>query len=100
MLNSFFNISTEESEKQKQNELHSNNDVTSYLRNIDETFIDVNNFVINNEKCPWCKDGEMIPIDHEGLLVCNSCSRNKIFLVENEKPSYKEPPKEVWFLCL
>ena len=60
-------------------------------------FIDVNNFVINNEKCSWCKDGEMIPIDHEGLLVCNCCSRNKIFLVENEKPSYKEPPKEVCF---
>ena len=39
----------------------------------------------------------MIPIDHEGLLVCNNCSRNKIFLVENEKPSYKEPPKEVCF---
>ena len=67
------------------------------MRNIDETFIDVNNFVINNEKCEWCKDGEMIPIDHDGLLVCNICSRNKIFLVENEKPSYKEPPKEVCF---
>ena len=97
VLNSFFNISTEESKKQKQNEIRSINDVTSYLRNIDETFIDVNNFVINNEKCEWCKDGEMIPIDHEGLLVCNKCSRNKIFLVENEKPSYKEPPKEVCF---
>ena len=78
VLNSFFNISTEESKQQKQNEIRSNNDVTSYLRNIDETFIDVNNFVINNEKCEWCKDGEMIPIDHEGLLVCNKCSRNKI----------------------
>jgi len=97
VLNSFFNISTEESEEQKKNEQRSINDVTSYLRNVDESFIDINNFIINNEHCEWCKTGEMIPIDHEGLLVCNNCSRNKVFLVENEKPSYKEPPKEVCF---
>ena len=97
VLNSFFNISTEESEEQRKNEQRSINDVTSYLRNVDESFIDINNFIINNEHCEWCKTGEMIPIDHEGLLVCNNCSRNKVFLVENEKPSYKEPPKEVCF---
>ena len=39
----------------------------------------------------------MIPIDHEGLLVCNGCSHSIKYLVENEKPSYKEPPKEVCF---
>ena len=97
VLNAFFNISTEESKQLEQNKIHSTNDVTSYLRNVDESFIDINNFIVNNEHCEWCKTGEMIPIDHEGLLVCNNCSRSKVFLVENEKPSYKEPPKEVCF---
>jgi hypothetical protein len=39
----------------------------------------------------------MIEIDYEGLLVCNVCSNSIRYLVENEKPSYKEPPKEVCF---
>ena len=30
-------------------------------------------------------------------MVCNSCSRTIPYLIENEKPSYKEPPKEVCF---
>ena len=36
-------------------------------------------------------------MEHEGLLVCNECSSGTSFLIENEKPSYKEPPKEVCF---
>jgi hypothetical protein len=30
-------------------------------------------------------------------MICNSCSTSVKYLVENEKPSYKEPPKEVCF---
>ena len=41
--------------------------------------------------------GELIPLDDEGVLICNSCSTNVQYLIENEKPSYKEPPKEVCF---
>ena len=29
------------------------------------------------------------------MLVCNNCSASFQFLIENEKPSYKEPPKYV-----
>jgi DNA-directed RNA polymerase subunit F len=39
----------------------------------------------------------MIPIEDEGILICNACSRSIPYLTENEKPSYKEPPKEVCF---
>ena len=36
-------------------------------------------------------------MDHEGVCICNHCSKQIPFLIENEKPSYKEPPKEVCF---
>ena len=39
----------------------------------------------------------MIPLEDEGVLVCNMCGVNVPYLIENEKPSYKEPPKEVCF---
>ena len=31
------------------------------------------------------------------MVICNKCGTQKQFLVEHEKPSYKEPPKEVCF---
>ena len=71
--------------------------VQKYLTNVDDTFLDVNNFIVQTDICESCRHGEMIPVDHDGLLVCNNCSASIKYLVENEKPSYKEPPKEVCF---
>ena len=76
---------------------NSNNIVHKYLTNIDDSFLDINEFVLQNNVCNYCFKGELIPIEDEGLLVCNICSRNIPYLIENEKPSYKEPPKEVCF---
>ena len=39
----------------------------------------------------------MIYVESEGLCICNNCSKTNKYLIENEKPSYKEPPKEVCF---
>ena len=50
----------------------------------------------NEEVCKYCNEGELIPMDDEGLLICNKFVQIP-FLIENEKPSYKEPPKEVCF---
>jgi hypothetical protein len=80
------------------NEININhNIVKKYLTNIDDTYIDINEFVSQNNICQYCFKGELIPIEDEGLLICNLCARNIPYLIENEKPSYKEPPKEVCF---
>lgn len=92
VLNNFFNIGD--------NMLPCNNSISNvqkYLSNVDESFLDINNFVVQTDICEKCHDGELIAIDHEGVLVCNKCSVSVQFLIENEKPSYKEPPKELCF---
>ena len=91
VMNSFFNKSKKE-EKVKKKET---TNINKYLINLDESFIDINNYIINYEKCNC--GGELIPVDHEGLLVCNKCAMQFQYLIEHEKPSYKEPPKEVCF---
>jgi hypothetical protein len=53
--------------------------------------------VCQTDVCQVCHKGELIPLEDEGILVCNNCSRSIPYLIENEKPSYKEPPKEVCF---
>lgn len=94
VLDNFFNIKKDEQKETISNE---KKNIQTYLTNVDDSFLDINNFVQQTDICRECNKGEMIPVEHEGILVCNSCSKSIPYLVENEKPSYKEPPKEVCF---
>tara|TARA_B100000035_G_scaffold166571_1_gene142158 strand:- start:238 stop:1365 length:1128 start_codon:yes stop_codon:yes gene_type:complete len=95
VLDSFFNINNN-------NDIEQNNKkdqtlVNTYLSNIDDSFINMEHFMYKENLCYFCYKGEFIPIDDEGVLVCNNCSKQIPYLIENERPSYKEPPKEVCF---
>ena len=96
LVNSFFKIK-EENDSDKVAQRENNNIVQKYLINIDDTFLDVNTFISQTDICQICHKGELIPLEDEGIMVCNTCSRTIPYLIENEKPSYKEPPKEVCF---
>ena len=96
ILNSFFKIKQNDIEANV-NQSKNNNIVQKYLSNIDDTFIDINSFICQTDICQVCHKGELIPLEDEGILICNMCFRNIPYLIENEKPSYKEPPKEVCF---
>jgi len=98
IVNSFFKIKDEfEDDNNILLQQNNNNIVQKYLSNIDDGFLDVNSFVYQTDICKICHKGELIPLEDEGILVCNNCSRSIPYLIENEKPSYKEPPKEVCF---
>jgi hypothetical protein len=96
ILNNFFKIKDTVREENKQ-EMGNNNIVQKYLSNIDDMFLDINAFVYSTDICKFCFKGELIPLEDEGVLMCNGCYRYVPYLIENEKPSYKEPPKEVCF---
>ncbi len=97
IINSFFKINKPNENEKIKDINKTNNIVQKYLSNVDDTFIDINNFVHPMDVCQYCYKGELIPLEDEGVLICNVCSRNVPYLVSNEKPSYKEPPKEVCF---
>ena len=94
-LNAFFNLP----EAKKTEELFKNqhNNVEKYLASIDQTYMDVSKYVYPTDICQFCHHGEMIPVECEGIMVCNQCAKQVVFLIDNEKPSYKEPPKEACF---
>jgi len=94
-LNAFFNLP----EAKKTEELYKNqhNNVEKYMSSIDHNYMDVSKYVYSTDICQFCRQGEMIPIESEGIMVCNKCSKQVVFLIDNEKPSYKEPPKEACF---
>lgn len=93
LLNTFFNI---EKEKDKEQIINYTNE---YLININEKIIDMDKYVNSSNVCSKCNHGELVPLDFEGVMICNNpaCSTQFKYLIENERPSYKEPPKEVCF---
>jgi hypothetical protein len=96
ILTSFFKIKENNDELEKEEKMN-DNIVQKYLNNIDDNFFDIQSFVQQTDICKYCFKGELIPLEDEGLLICNQCFRNVQYLVDNDKPSYKEPPKEVCF---
>jgi hypothetical protein len=95
-LNTFFKIKDEDLDNTN-NQKKTQSIVQQYLSNVDDVFLDINSFVCQTDVCKYCFKGELIPLEDEGVLICNQCARNVPYLIENEKPSYKEPPKEVCF---
>jgi len=97
LLDNFFKIQPKEENNSVEETSTNKNNIQTYMRNVDEGFLDINNFIMETDICNFCNKGEMIAVDYEGIMICNNCSSSVKYLVENEKPSYKEPPKEVCF---
>jgi len=97
LVNNFFKIKDEIDSEVNLMQKDNNNIVLKYLSNVSDDFLDINNFVYQSDICQVCHKGELIPLEEDGIMICNICSRSIPYLIENEKPSYKEPPKEVCF---
>ena len=97
MIHNFFN-------KNKGDELSNN---TKYIKSTN-IYMRKNNFKIyienlynkdfdDNNICTKCNKGELIKSSYDGILICNKCYSINKYLINNDKPSYKEPPKEISF---
>ena len=54
-------------------------------------------YIVSADKCEYCNEGELIPQDEEGVLICNNlqCCKFVTYIIDSNKPSNKEPPNEV-----
>ena len=95
-INNFFKPNFIKNKNNATNPFHTNV-VKNYLANIDDMYLDINQYVINADTCQTCLKGELIPNEEEGVIICDFCYKTSPCLIENEKPSYKDPPKEVSF---
>mgnify|MGYP003705796325 CR=1 FL=1 len=96
-LDVFFKLNTDAENIVRSMENNNQTIIQKYLSNIDTNFLDVDKYVYPTDICKSCYKGELIPIEDEGVMICNECSNSVKYLIENDKPSYKEPPKEVCF---
>jgi len=100
VLNSFFKIkgktpSSSDLQSDKYNQ--SKRSYQNYWRNVNNDVLNVQDFIVASDVCEICNNGELIPQDEEGVLICNnqSCGKFVTYIVDSSKPTNKEPPNEV-----
>lgn len=96
MISKFFNLH-ENKEERKEKTNNFNKCIQNYVRKNNFEYLNMNEFFYDKNRCTKCNDGELIKASHEGILICNKCFSSFKYLIDNDKPSYKEPPKEISF---
>ena len=103
-VNSFFKIKehfsmdeTQNKDTEINNVENSKNIYQNYWKNVKNEIINVKDFIIPSDICESCRAGELIPQDEEGILICNNnkCGKFITYIIDNAKPTNKEPPNEV-----
>jgi hypothetical protein len=66
-----------------------------YLSITDKNYINDN--IDNNIalQCDHCGSIDKTVINNDSISICNKCNSVQHLLTDNEKPSYKDPPKEI-----
>jgi len=100
VLNMFFKIKTKTDESANRNNdkyRQSRKTYQQYWKNVSQEIINIQDYVIPSDICEICHNGEMIPHDEEGILICNNnnCGKFIAYIIDSSKPSNKEPPNEV-----
>ena len=93
----FFNPNKiEESSPRKENDDSNNRSelLESYLSTTDKNYIN-NNLEQVDEKCNYCNSENISELLNDGILYCNDCNTIEFILTDNERPSYRDPPKEI-----
>lgn len=49
------------------------------------------------EKCKFCKSADITTMLNDGYIFCNVCHTMEYMIVDHDKPSYKDPPKEITY---
>lgn len=100
VLNSFFKVkgTTEESSDITSSQYNQSKAFyQNYWKNVNNDILNINDFVVAADICEVCNQGELIPQDEEGILICNNekCGCYVSYIVDSSKPANKEPPSEV-----
>jgi hypothetical protein len=71
----------------------------NYLLLIDENFDNLNkDKEVNNDICKKCGVEKVLYIS-DGKQICHCCGEETFILIDSDKPSYKEPPREVSYFA-
>ena len=66
--------------------------INNYMRIVDDNIIK-DNYICDLDNCPTCL-GKLILKNVDSLLICEKCGYTDTIIINSEKVSYKDPPRE------
>lgn len=98
VLHSFFKVRSKNPDRSDPDKYtQSKKMYQEYWKNVNNEFINPQDYVVSSDVCQSCHKGELVPQDEEGILICNNmqCGKFITYIVDSSKPNNKEPPNEV-----
>ncbi len=91
---------SKEIHEDKYNHLNKQTIMELYLSKINQTpRVQTKQYITQNEYyCEHCQK-EMIIYRSNGVIICPQCGIQKSIILDSDKPSYKEPPKEISYFA-
>ena len=69
-----------------------------YMKIVDKNYVDNDFSNVNGDICEYC-NMEMLLNQNAGVLICSNCGIQEQIILDSDKPSYKDPPKEMTSFC-
>lgn len=70
-----------------------------YLECVDKNHFKENSDKLYFEKCLNCGSQSFTWMMNEGYVICNDCHAVEHIIIDHEKPSYRDPPKEISYFA-
>lgn len=67
--------------------------LNKYMTQINADYIE--EFDKRVEECSHCGCTDMVVMNNDGYMFCKSCHNMEYIIIDHEKPSYRDPPKEI-----
>ena len=94
---SMFNKEHDPVESPKTNKTNKNSILNKYMSYIDDEYL-----ISENEKdienCKYCGNN-MFLLPTKSIMVCQECGSTEEIIINSDKPSYKDPPREVSYFA-
>ena len=89
----------QKSDNQKQRRVLTKTEMMDkYMNYVDTRYISDKNKEDDIEICRKC-NAQKYFINAEGIMICQKCGAQEYVLIDCDKPSYKEPPKEIAYFA-
>lgn len=82
----------------QKNNLSKSEMLDKYMSYVDSKFVSDKDKEEDVEVCKRCNVQKLL-MHAEGLMVCENCAIQEYILLDCDKPSYKEPPKEISYFA-
>ena len=94
------NLCSSSNKKKNNNKEYSKMEIIDkYFNYVDDKYVpEHNDEIIDLDYCSECFS-ERIFYQSEGIMICPNCATQEKILIDSDKPSYKEPPREISYFA-